>query len=560
MYQKLFSGNLKRVVLISAIVQSIALCIFLFTFVKQQKIIRESVFDKFTANVEYLENEMLWSAECLSNMTADTATYQSVVKSREIDKIKKTAENRRIFYMLRTISGRNYNFFLYSQANDRFVELTTVEIPFQEYLPIRNYLKAHLNTGTEGLWSLADVNTGSIVYYFQKYGDFYMGTWIRESDLLVRSNAKGEYTVKLLSKEDSTAKTGGPFPFVEETLSYALSPYATNFTLQLTIPADYGLVSLAIVEMFQLMLWLEVLVVLAYFAAVINKKLLKPMRNLSGILQKYKDTNTPASKPALDTDYDIRQTMDDAYAIVDTLGHQVDVLSAELYEKELAVKKVELNFRNLQIRPHFMINCFAMISGMAQINDTEEIKKVLVYLSDYFRYVLHDCMDMVTLDEETEHIHCLVQIRTRINHNRIVFEDMISEDVRSERVPVLLLATLAENAIRCAYGDDKEIRIRLRAEAYDADGQHQDNLRLVFTDNGPGMKAALMEEINSGHWDYESKGAHIGLSNMLKRLELIYGGRATVRFSRDQGDLGGTCVIICIRQVRQQHEITGCGR
>ena len=56
----------------------------------------------------------------------------------------------------------------------------------------------------------------------------------------------------------------------------------------------------------------------------------------------------------------------------------------------------------------------------------------------------------------------------------------------------------------------------------------------------------LMDEINSGTWERESNGHHIGINNMLDRLKLIYAGRAEVGFTRDDEDYGGTRVRIMI--------------
>ena len=149
-----------------------------------------------------------------------------------------------------------------------------------------------------------------------------------------------------------------------------------------------------------------------------------------------------------DEDENVRETIDDAYTILHEMEHNVNDLSTQLYEKEIENQKVQLNFRNLQIRPHFIINCFAMLSGMAQVSGNKEIKDTVIELSEYFRYILHDSMDMVTLNEEIGHIHTLVEIRSRIRGCRIEFSEDVSDEAKGEKVPALLLGSLAENSIR----------------------------------------------------------------------------------------------------------------
>lgn len=538
MFQQIASGKLKNILIASAVVQFLGLCIFLLAFFQQQKLLETSVLESFIGNVEQLESEMTWSAGCLDDFSAEVALLHTDPNFKEIDQVKELGELRRIFYILRTVSNRDYNFFLYSVEGSRFLELTTVTIPFVEYLPVRDYLKAHLYELPSEIWTLETIAHNNVIFYSCNYGSFYIGTWIREQDFLKETNSGTDYSAALQLLTVQPAESCGMFPFSDKNISHSLNVSATNFRMELTIPADRQLVTLAVIQLIQLVIWLEILVVLICFASVINKNLLRPIRNLRDVLSKYQVTRAELPASAID----LNETIDDAYQILGALGQQVDNLSAEMYQQELEMKKVELNFRNLQIRPHFFINCLSMISGMAQVNDTAEIKKVLVDLANYFRYILHDCMNMVTVAEEIAHIHCLIQIRSRINQNSIIFEEDVSQEAENEQIPVLLLATLAENSIRCSYGDEKETRLLLQVWT------EADLLHICFTDNGPGMDTQLMEDINAGQWDREEESFHIGISNLLKRMSLLYGESASIRYSRDREDLKGTRVEITIRQ------------
>ena len=538
MFRQIASSKLKNILIASSVVQFLGLCIFLLAFFQQQKLLETSMVDNFVGNVKQLESEMTWSADCLDDFSAEIALLHADLNYKEIDQVKELGELRRIFYILRTVSNRDYNFFLYSVDESRWLELTTVSIPFTDYLPVRAYLKTHLCELPSEIWTLETIEKNNVIFYSCNYGSFYIGTWIREQDFLAETNAGDDYSAALQLLTMQAADSNGMFPFTEKNVSHPLNVSATNFQMELTIPADRQLVTLAVIQLIQLLIWLEILVVLISFASVINKNLLRPMRNLRDVLSKYQGKRAELPTSAIE----LNETIDDAYRILGALGQQVDSLSAEMYHQELEMKKVELNFRNLQIRPHFFINCLSMISGMAQVHDTEEIKKVLVDLANYFRYILHDCMNMVTVAEETEHIRCLIQIRSRINQNAIIFEEDVSPEAENEQIPVLLLATLAENSIRCSYGVEKETKLRL--QIWTEPGL----LHIYFTDNGPGMDEQLMEDINSGRWDREEECFHIGISNLLKRMVLIYGDGASIRYSRDQGDMKGTCVEIIIRQ------------
>ena len=73
---------------------------------------------------------------------------------------------------------------------------------------------------------------------------------------------------------------------------------------------------------------------------------------------------------------------------------------------------------------------------------------MVLFLSDYFRYILHDSMDMVSLSEEIEHIRTLADIRSRIRGCRIEFKTGRApyrgcepSDCRNPSLPLLRMVT-----------------------------------------------------------------------------------------------------------------------
>ena len=346
--------------------------------------------------------------------------------------------------------------------------------------------------------------------------------------------------IALLSESEFSVQPEGLYPFTSESSDHRILTCKANLSLRAPSSSDRGFVLLFVLEMILLVLWIQVLLLLIFAAVRVRRDLLIPMRNLSSTLKKYRAASPETLAVRGGEDDNVRETIDDAYMILHEMEHNVNDLSTQLYEKEIENQKVQLNFRNLQIRPHFIINCFAMLSGMAQVSGNKEIKDTVIELSEYFRYILHDSMDMVTLNEEIGHIHTLVEIRSRIRGCRIEFSEDVSDEAKGEKVPALLLGSLAENSIRYSANSEGGIRIRLSG------GKEDERLVITFVDNGPGIQQELMDEINNSAWERESNGHHIGISNMLERLKLIYGGRAEVRFARDDGDYGGTRVWIAI--------------
>ena len=540
MIRRIYSGKLKTLVLISIMVQAAGLLLFLMSFSQQQKISREASERSFENGTRILENEMAWCTGCLDDLTTRIIKYISLDQHSDLERIHRLGEMRDYFYMLRNISERDYNFFLYNEDTGVYLNLTTVQVPFTISHPIQEQLKGAFDNALSGVWTLQSAGGPSFVACVYRRADFRMGVWILTDDFLKENKDGGNLQIMLLPDTDFSDRPAGRYPFTAESSDHRIGTCRANFILRGTIAQNRSLVLLFLTEMFLLILWLQVLTILIYAAVRIRRDLLIPMRNLSATLEKYRTASRRTPGLTVQEDENVRETIDDARKILRAMEHNVNDLSAQLYEKQIENQKVELNFRNLQIRPHFIINCFAMLSGMAQVSGNREIKDTVIALSEYFRYILHDSTDMVALSEEINHIRTLADIRSRIRGCRIGFISEVSEDAAAEKVPALLLGSLAENAIRHSANSEEGIRIRLTGEKRDG------RLMITFLDNGPGMPQELMDEINSDTWERESNGHHIGISNMLERLRLIYGGRAAVRFTRDDGTYGGTFVRIVI--------------
>lgn len=75
------------------------------------------------------------------------------------------------------------------------------------------------------------------------------------------------------------------------------------------------------------------------------------------------------------------------YGSFNRMADSLHRLKIEGYEKELAKRKMELQNLQLQIRPHFLLNTFNLIFTLSQRKEYEAIQEIVIYLSDYFRYI-----------------------------------------------------------------------------------------------------------------------------------------------------------------------------
>lgn len=230
------------------------------------------------------------------------------------------------------------------------------------------------------------------------------------------------------------------------------------------------------------------------------------------------------------------------------LLRKIKALKIDIYEQELERQKTELETMQMQIRPHFYLNCLNLIHGMADMGQEQEIISLTKTLSDYMRYVMRSAHAMATLGDEVEFVRNYVKIQqTRYGKEAFSFEVIMDQGMEDYKVPAMIIHNFVENAVVHTVSLDScvEITLYIVLENYE-DGEC---LYLCISDTGRGFPAEILESIRNEKSVYYDGRIHIGISNSVKRLRLIYGDKAKIVFSNmDEGY--GAVVEIRIPAVR----------
>lgn len=137
------------------------------------------------------------------------------------------------------------------------------------------------------------------------------------------------------------------------------------------------------------------------------------------------------------------------------LLRKIKALKIDIYEKELARQKTELEAMQMQIKPHFYLNCLSLIHGMADVAKQEKIVYITEILSNYMRYVMRDAFEPRQLKEEIEFIQNYVEIQQiRYGKEAFSFEVIMDNNMEEYLVPTLIIHNFVENAITHAVSLD----------------------------------------------------------------------------------------------------------
>ncbi|KAA9005337.1 sensor histidine kinase [Paenibacillus spiritus] len=203
-----------------------------------------------------------------------------------------------------------------------------------------------------------------------------------------------------------------------------------------------------------------------------------------------------------------------------------DVYKLEIQKKDLELEQVraELKLLQSQVDPHFLFNTLNAVLVVCKKYQYEQVTDIIRNLSQILRRLLNWKDDMVTISEEIELIEMYLQIEKFRFQDRFSYELNVDPGVLSGRIPKMSIQSLVENS--CKHGLQSVKGLRRIAIGVYAQGEE---LRIAVRDNGIGLDAEKLEEIERHLRSDENSGRNIGLRNVSKRLDLYYQGRAELR-------------------------------
>jgi signal transduction histidine kinase len=192
-------------------------------------------------------------------------------------------------------------------------------------------------------------------------------------------------------------------------------------------------------------------------------------------------------------------------------------VGADLGEKERRLAEAEAmavdaqnRMLRYQINPHFLFNIHNALSTLIHEGANDRAERMLLSLSAFLRRSLEkDPLARVTLEEELEAVREYLRIEQLRFGERLNVLERIEPGLGAARVPSFLLQPLVENAIKHGLGATAAtVTVEVAARSRDA------VLELAVRDDGPGPAAG------------SGGSTGVGLANVRRRLESLYGARA----------------------------------
>lgn len=478
-----------------------------------------------------------------------------------------------LFFRLSRTEGPGGRYLLIQEINQQakgYVNLFPYEILFyitssSSRAPVISTLSSDVNSLelSDYLHSLADIPDGAAKTYeeiriggelflslrYQK-NEIKMGLLVRTGTLLSsiqHSRDLSNTSIVLQTPSGETAAendTEPQTPSDRRSVQSACALTEAPLTVSVRIPEDQLIGKLSVLRWLSLALILIAAVTFFSYYFYQRGKILSPLRELRETLEKLdpNDADTYLNPNAGTTE------LSDVYRTINTYIDHLTALRTQTYEERLNRQNIEMQFLQLQLRPHFFLNSMKGIYALAENREYQEIQEYVLCLSQHFRFLLYDTTRCIELKKELMHTQNYIQMQRIALHKPDISCTLQMNGVNENTpVPPLLLQTFVENAIKYALVPEKPLAIHIRVQLAEMDDERS-MLNFSIRDNGPGYSEEILEEMSADEASFFRQ--HKGFGNLKRRLGLIYSEEAEIYLYNDP--MGGAAVEILLPQTPKE--------
>jgi len=448
----------------------------------------------------------------------NTYVYQSM-KYKFVNRLKNMASM--------TDSADGY-FYYIKKLNDLIIYDNNPSESKHVYQLIRNFTTEQSDYGGKTGWHIYQSNEHQYLLFIAKMKDDIYGGWINLDPLKAKIEKELDYSDFSVSfseeKEDLIDK---------ETIIVSSGTKGIYLNIYLNRAVITGKISVY-QKVLQIMVFLYLALVPALYV-FLRFLLILPLKKINYAHRQIQSGNQNYRIVEKANSVEYRE----AYQSFNQMADNLKSLKLENYEKEIAKQKMELRNLQLQIRPHFLLNTFNLIYTLAQRKEIAAIQDIIIYLSDYFRYIIRHDSELELFRNELKLIEGYIKMVSIRYSGNIELNCEIEPQVMYVRVPPLLIHNFVENSVKHGFKQGKILYISII-------GKYEDNMVTFYIkDNGIGMDETKLEKIRkllSGDIEICNLNSHIGLLNSMKRLKYYYGEEANIEIFSKYGEI--TCVKV----------------
>lgn len=254
-----------------------------------------------------------------------------------------------------------------------------------------------------------------------------------------------------------------------------------------------------------------VVLFLSYF---IPQSITRPIRQLS-----------EATDQVAKGDLSVRTTVNagsDVMLLSESLNTMIDKINQlleQVKQEQIHLRDAELELLQAQINPHFLYNTLDTIVWLAEAGDQKKVVSMVGSLSKFFRTSLNQGKDIISIEEELQHVRSYLEIQQIRYQDILEYEIDVPQELGMYRIPKITIQPLVENALYHGIKNKRGLgTISITGE------KAEDCFYLYVTDNGIGMGEKRLQQIKDRIGQNAPDENEIyGLYNVNERIRLKFG-------------------------------------
>lgn len=527
-----FFFKLLLVLLLINILINIAMSNITRNFIKNQNIVHlRSSIEIYADSV----NEKLHSVE---RFMYSTITHnESLEKLNHVQTFLEYQENLKkvqtSFTEFEYQNETHMTFLLETDSTDHFINVSNLYIPYEDYLLLKTYLKSLSSDISDRKWKNVTTKNSEYLVKSVHYEGKIIYAVISSEDILKPLNKLNiGNNGKLSLKEPNNIPSSNYLIHAQNE--------KTHLPFDIYVLVDYAEVfrNITLLEVFLSAVPIIITILSIIIILYIRQWIIKPITRLTERLSQLGDSIPPSEFFISEGILEIDKANDKLNKVI----FDMQELKIREYHSQLELKKIELNYLKNQIRPHFYLNMLSMIHSMLQTKNYKEIEELTILTSNYLRHLFMANQDFSELKDEVQHIKDYLEIQRIRYGNSIYFSLDYNSDLQNTLVPSLLLQTFIENTIKHGFSFQNLFTILLSIKKVKT--ENSDYIQICIEDNGPGFSEEILSKLNQKQSLITEDGHHIGITNTIERLNLLYPNDYTITFKNNEE--GGAKILLLI--------------
>ncbi|WP_049531681.1 sensor histidine kinase [Streptococcus pseudopneumoniae] len=424
-------------------------------------------------------------------------------------------------------------FLLETDSTDYFINVSNLYIPYEDYLLLKSNLKSLRSDISDRKWkNVTTKNSEYLVKSVHYEGKIIYAVISSEDILKPLKKLNIGNNGKLSLKEPNNIPS-------ENYLIHAQNE-KTHLPFDIYVLVDYAEVfrNITLLEVFLSAVPIIITILSIIIILYIRQWMIKPITRLTERLSQLGDSIPPSEFFISEGILEIDKANDKLNKVI----FDMQELKIREYHSQLELKKIELNYLKNQIRPHFYLNMLSMIHSMLQTKNYKEIEELTILTSNYLRHLFMANQDFSELKDEVQHIKDYLEIQRIRYGNSIYFSLNYNDDLQNTLIPSLLLQTFIENTIKHGFSFQDLFTILLSIKKVKT--ENSDYIQICIEDNGPGFSEEILSKLNQKQSLITEDGHHIGITNTIERLNLLYPNDYTITFENNEE--GGAKILLLI--------------